>query len=80
VLAEGRRAPDCQPALRRRAAEALAIHHEHRARDLRSAHRYASTLNGGGSRRQQQDFERRLARLRRKMSGASADRSLQLDE
>jgi uncharacterized protein YprB with RNaseH-like and TPR domain len=80
VLAEGRRAPDRQPALRRRAAEALAIHHEHRARDLRSAHRYASTLNGGGSRRQQQDFERRLARLRRKMRDAGGGRPLRFDE
>jgi tetratricopeptide (TPR) repeat protein len=80
VLDDASRPADRRLPLARRAAEALAIHHEHRARDLRSAHRYASTLNGGGSRRQQQDFERRLARLRRKMSGASADRSLQLDE
>jgi hypothetical protein len=69
-----------QMPLARRAAEALAIHHEHRARDLRSAHRYASTLNGGGSRRQQQEFERRLARLRRKMREADGGRPLRFDE
>ena len=65
--------------LQRRAAEALAIHHEHRARDLPSAHRYAETLDGSASSRQQQRVERRLTRLRRKMGEAAGGRSLQFD-
>ncbi len=59
-------------ALHRRAAEALAIHHEHRARDLRSARRLAESLHGAGSRRQQQEVSRRLDRLRRKMDVAGS--------
>jgi uncharacterized protein YprB with RNaseH-like and TPR domain len=70
LLHESPRVGERQSVLHRRAAEALAIHHEHRARDLSSARRYAETLNGVGSRRQQQDVDRRLDRLRRKMSGA----------
>jgi hypothetical protein len=80
LLADDRRATDRQTPLARRAAEALAIHHEHRARDLPSATRYAEALNGGGSRRQQQALDHRLARLRRKMRKAAGGRSLQLDE
>jgi uncharacterized protein YprB with RNaseH-like and TPR domain len=61
--------------LHRRAAEALAIHHEHRTRDLPGARRLAETLHGAGSRRQQQEVDRRLDRLRRKMSDTSRHRT-----
>jgi hypothetical protein len=44
----------------------LAIHHEHRARDLDAAERYASGLAHVGTGRERLDTERRLARLRRK--------------
>jgi hypothetical protein len=67
---DGHRSP-----LHRRAAEALAIHHEHRAHDLPSAERFAETLDGVGSTRQQQDVDRRLNRLRRKMERASGYRT-----
>jgi tetratricopeptide (TPR) repeat protein len=59
--------------LERRAVEALAIHHEHRARDLAGAKRYAETLNrraAGGS--QARDAARRLARLERKLRKSDA--------
>ena len=46
VLAPGHREPPRHTPLERRAAEALAIHHEHRARDLHAAPSYAETLRG----------------------------------
>ncbi|MEO8070342.1 MAG: hypothetical protein ABI652_03000, partial [Acidobacteriota bacterium] len=58
-------------AIERRAAEALAIHHEHRAKDLASAKRYAETLDSEGAMantRVKQEVDRRLQRLDRKMS------------
>ncbi len=79
VLDSGRRSECLRSPLQRRAAEALAIHHEHRARDLRSARHYAEALDGAGSRRQQQEIEKRLARLRRKMLPASDLRSLKFE-
>jgi hypothetical protein len=58
----------CPPAVLREALEALAIHYEHRSRDLELAKRYAErfrtmavTHAGSGA------VEHRLARLRRKM-------------
>ena len=54
-------------ALERRAAEALAIHHEHRARDLDAARGYAERLRGAAG-RQAADVRRRLDRLQRKLS------------
>jgi hypothetical protein len=53
--------------VRRRATEALAIHHEHRIRDLTGAKDYATRLRERtpGSRRA--DVERRLGRLDRKL-------------
>jgi hypothetical protein len=79
VLDVGRRSEQLRSPLQRRAAEALAIHHEHRARDLRSARRYAESLDGAGSRRQQQEIAKRLARLRRKMLPTGDLRPLKFD-
>jgi tetratricopeptide (TPR) repeat protein len=56
--------------LQRRATEALAIHHEHRARDLDAAWQYAETLRDEASGRWVADAERRLGRLNRKMKSA----------
>jgi uncharacterized protein len=59
------------PDLQREAIEALAIHHEHRSRDLDAALAYA--LRGferDADDRFRQELERRLARLRRKMSAS----------
>jgi uncharacterized protein YprB with RNaseH-like and TPR domain len=55
--------------LERRAVEALAIHHEHRAKDLSRARRYAEALGASATGRQETESERRLRRLERKMSG-----------
>jgi hypothetical protein len=63
-LLELRGAP---PRLAREAAEALAVHHEHRARDLDGAHRFAlRTLALTVSRARKEAVEHRLARLDRK--------------
>jgi uncharacterized protein YprB with RNaseH-like and TPR domain len=56
-------------ALERRAVEALAIHHEHRAKDLTSARRFAEALGASSTGRQRQETDRRLQRLARKMEG-----------
>ena len=56
----------------RRAAEALAIYHEHRAKDPAAARRYAETLreaSAGASNRRRGDVAHRLARLDRKIAG-----------
>ena len=55
--------------LERRAIEALAIHHEHRARDLSSARRFAEQLNDHASGRARQDAAHRLGRIERKLQG-----------
>ena len=55
----------CPPGLMRDALEALAIHHEHRSRDLDQARRFAEqTRRVGGAHR---GIDRRLARLDRKI-------------
>ena len=54
--------------LGRRAAEALAIHHEHRARDLETARRYAEVLSLGASGQLRAEARHRLDRLDRKLS------------
>ena len=56
--------------LARRAAEALAIHHEHRVRDLSVARRYAEKLKTDAKGRFRQDVEHRLGRLDRKLKGS----------
>ena len=53
--------------IERRAAEALAIHHEHRARDLAKARRYAEALRREASGRKRQEISHRLDRLNRKL-------------
>jgi hypothetical protein len=53
--------------LERRAAEALAIHHEHRARDLASARHYAETLCADATGRAREDADHRLGRIDRKL-------------
>lgn len=70
-----RRVLECAPrerpptALARRAAEALAIYHEHRARDLSTAKRYAQSLRAaaGGRVGLVEKADHRLGRLDRKM-------------
>ena len=64
--------------LERRAAEALAIHHEHRARDPHEARRYAQMLGGAPlpgavseRDREADDVRHRLARLDRKIEAAA---------
>jgi len=54
--------------LSRRAAEALAIHHEHRARDLETARRYAETLGERATGRLASEARHRLDRLDRKLT------------
>lgn len=60
--------PRCPAALRREAREALAIHHEHRARDLHAARAHAERLvseQPGG--RWREAAEHRLRRIERKL-------------
>ena len=61
-------APHESTPLGRRAAEALAIHHEHRARDLETARRYAEALGSSASGRAAEEARHRLGRLNRKMA------------
>ena len=53
--------------LERRAIEALAIHHEHRARDLPAARTLAEQLNRHGSGRARELAAHRLGRINRKL-------------
>ena len=53
--------------IERQAVEALAIHHEHRARDLDRARGYAEALGASTSGRRREETDRRLERLARKM-------------
>ncbi len=65
--------------LEREAVEALAIHHEHRARDLHRARAYAETLGAGADGRTRAETERRLQRLARKLEGRGGTGRLVLD-
>jgi uncharacterized protein YprB with RNaseH-like and TPR domain len=59
-----------RPPVRHEANEALAVHYEHRARDLRLANRWAREAAAEStSPRQRIDLARRLARLDRKLAG-----------
>jgi uncharacterized protein len=61
-------APECSPAYAREASEALAVHHEHRARDLEVARNFAAqSLSLQGTTARQQATRHRLARLDRKL-------------
>ena len=53
--------------LERRAVEALAVHQEHRARDLSSAQQLAHTLNAQTTGRLKQEATRRLNRIEKKL-------------
>ena len=63
-------------ALDRRAALALAIHHEHRARDFSTAKQHADTLRRETTGRFRHDAERRVDRLKRKIRSVKTDRPL----
>lgn len=63
----------CPAPIAREATEALAVHHEHRVRDLRAAQAFAlqsMTLHQSRSRREA--VEHRLARLNRKLGDAAS--------
>jgi hypothetical protein len=67
-------------ALERRAAEALAIHLEHRARDLPSARRYAEALQTQAAGRAREQADHRLGRIERKLKAQEpAPGSVQLN-
>ncbi len=58
----------CPPPIRREASEALAVHYEHRAKDLETARRFAmGALVPGAGGRHTDAVRYRLARLERKM-------------
>jgi hypothetical protein len=63
--------PACPPHIAREAARALAIHHEHRVRDLETARTFAlGSLRGLASGADQTDVRHRLARIERKLEAA----------
>ena len=69
--------PRCPPQVVREASEALAVHHEHRARDLPAARAFAlrslTGASGMGTRRRtgwDQAIQHRLARIERKMNNS----------
>jgi hypothetical protein len=62
-------------ALERRAAEALAIHHEHRAKNPVEAQRYASLLKKRSPGSPRPEVEHRLGRLARKIGAAQKEKS-----
>ena len=67
------------PRLAREATEALAIHHEHRVRDLLAARRFAlESLDFDGTPSRQDDVRHRLARLDRKLARTAAGPSTPL--
>jgi hypothetical protein len=60
--------PGCPQAIVREATEALAIHHEHRLRDPRSARSFAlKSLRLPATHSRREALEHRLARLNRKL-------------
>jgi hypothetical protein len=62
----------CPPRLAREATEALAVHHEHRSRDLSAAREFAvHALQFNISRSRAQAVHHRLARIDRKLGGPS---------
>jgi hypothetical protein len=58
--------PGCSPRLAREASEALAVHHEHRARDLPAARAFALRIGPAGN----PAVQHRLARIERKMNNS----------
>jgi hypothetical protein len=75
-LASSERSASGLGPLERRAMQALAIHHEHRARDLAAAREYADRLNRSASGRARQDAAHRLGRIDRKLKGKDAGHRL----
>jgi uncharacterized protein YprB with RNaseH-like and TPR domain len=72
------RLPGCPSALRREAREALAIHHEHRSRDLHTARMFVlDVLAEGACSRTKESAEYRLRRIERKMSVKEQQLSLE---
>jgi uncharacterized protein len=72
--------PRCPAVLRHEAREALAIYHEHRARDLDTAHAHARQLfSTPVSVRQREAAEHRLRRLERKLARKTTGSSLFLE-
>jgi uncharacterized protein YprB with RNaseH-like and TPR domain len=62
----------CPPRLAREATEALAVHHEHRSRDLSAARQFAvQALQFNITRSRAQAVHHRLARIDRKLGGPS---------
>lgn len=65
--------PGCPPAYAAEAAEALAVHHEHRRRDPARAREFAvRSIRHGVGARGRTSLEHRLARLNRKLGSADA--------
>jgi hypothetical protein len=65
--------PSCPPAIQREAAEALAVHHEHRLRDLEAARAFAlRSLNVNSTSSRHAATQHRLARLDRKLGESGA--------
>jgi uncharacterized protein len=63
----------CPPAIAREAMEALAVHHEHRARNFHEARRFAMrSLQFNITQARQHAIQHRLARLDRKIGGPTA--------
>jgi uncharacterized protein len=79
VLELAPRQPGALSPLDRRAALALAIHHEHRARNLDLARDYATTLRTESTGQAKQDAEYRLRRLDRKKTSDAAVRRLKFE-
>ena len=72
-------APECSPPYAREATEALAVHHEHRARDLEMARNFAvQSLSLHGTPARQQATRHRLARLDRKLGSTPPPQSAAL--
>ena len=72
--------PGCPAHVVREAAEALAIHHEHRIRNLAAARTFAlQSLDAGTTQGWNEGVRHRLARLDRKLSGAAPGASLGLE-
>ena len=62
----------CPPAILREASEALAVHHEHRLRDLQAARSFAlRSLSVQATPSRREATQHRLARLDRKLGDAS---------
>lgn len=62
------RLPGCPAGLMREAAQALAVHHEHRSKDLATAHQYARRCLGDVAPHAARQARKRLARVERKLA------------